>query len=132
GGWGRWVGERLRPTHPPAGGLGEGGGVFLLKDSPAMPGHVSRRYRGNKRTYENQDLGPLVTHEMNRCIQCYRCVRFYRGVAGGRDFDVFASRNRVYFGRYEDGALESEFAGNLVEVCPTGAFTDKTLARHYT
>ena len=38
----------------------------------------------------------------------------------------------VYFGRDRDGVLESEFAGNLVEVCPTGVFTDKTLKRHYT
>src|SRR5581483_5420472 len=38
----------------------------------------------------------------------------------------------VYFGRHEDGVLESEFSGNLVEVCPTGVFTDKTLKQHYT
>ena len=41
-------------------------------------------------------------------------------------------RDRVFFGRHEDGMLESEFSGNLVEVCPTGVFTDKTLKRHYT
>ena len=72
-----------------------------------------------------------MNHEMNRCIQCYRCVRFYRDYAGGRDLNVMASHNAVYFGRHEDGPLESEFAGNLVEVCPTGVFTDKTLKRHY-
>ena len=54
-----------------------------------MTGHDYRRYRFPKRTYRNQDLGPFVNHEMNRCIQCYRCVRFYRDYAGGRDFDVF-------------------------------------------
>jgi NADH-quinone oxidoreductase subunit G len=68
---------------------------------------------------------------MNRCIQCYRCVRFYRDYAGGRDLHAFACHDHVYFGRHEDGTLESPFAGNLVEVCPTGVFTDKTLARHY-
>ena len=41
-------------------------------------------------------------------------------------------RNQVYFGRHQDGVLESEFSGNLVEVCPTGVFTDKTLKQHYT
>ncbi len=75
--------------------------------------------------------GPFITHEMNRCIQCYRCVRFYRDYAGGRDLNAFASANHVFFGRHEDGTLESVFSGNLVEVCPTGVFTDKTLARHY-
>ena len=44
----------------------------------------------------------------------------------------WASRNQVYFGRHADGKLESEFSGNLVEVCPTGVFTDKTFKRHYT
>ncbi|MGH8800731.1 MAG: molybdopterin-dependent oxidoreductase, partial [Casimicrobiaceae bacterium] len=89
------------------------------------------RYRGLKRTFRNQDLGPLVNHEMNRCIQCYRCTRFYRDYAGGRDFDALVLRDDVYFGRDRDGTLESEFSGNLVEVCPTGVFTDKTLKRHY-
>jgi NADH-quinone oxidoreductase subunit G len=69
---------------------------------------------------------------MNRCIQCYRCVRFYRDYAGGKDLNVFASHNNVYFGRHEDGTLENEFSGNLVEVCPTGVFTDKTLNKHFT
>ncbi len=69
---------------------------------------------------------------MNRCIQCYRCVRFYRDYAGGKDLNVFASHNHVYFGRHEDGQLENEFSGNLVEVCPTGVFTDKTLKKHFT
>ena len=97
-----------------------------------MTGHDYRRYSFQKRTFRNQYLGPFVNHEMNRCIQCYRCVRFYREYAGGRDFDVFGLRDQVYFGRQADGVLENEFSGNLVEVCPTGVFTDKTLKRHYT
>ncbi|NIR47970.1 NADH-quinone oxidoreductase subunit G, partial [candidate division KSB1 bacterium] len=75
---------------------------------------------------------PFINHEMNRCIQCFRCVRFYREYAGGRDLNSFASKNHTYFGRHEDGVLENEFSGNLVEVCPTGVFTDKTLKQHYT
>jgi NADH-quinone oxidoreductase subunit G len=68
---------------------------------------------------------------MNRCIACYRCVRFYRDYAGGRDFEVFAIHRNVYFGRYEDGVLENDFSGNLAEVCPTGVFDDKTLSGVY-
>lgn len=97
-----------------------------------MTGHDYRRYEFPKRTFRNQYLGPFVNHEMNRCIQCYRCVRFYREYAGGKDFNVFGIRNLAYFGRYEDGVLESEFAGNLDEVCPTGVFTDATHKHHYT
>ncbi|MDZ7684566.1 MAG: hypothetical protein U5O39_05810 [Gammaproteobacteria bacterium] len=69
---------------------------------------------------------------MNRCITCYRCVRFDQEYAGGHDLGAFASRDHVYFGRSEDGVLGSEFSGNLVEVCPTGVFTDKRFAERYT
>ncbi|MGL4206157.1 MAG: molybdopterin-dependent oxidoreductase, partial [Aeromonadaceae bacterium] len=86
----------------------------------------SRRYRFTKRTHKNQDLGPFISHEMNRCIACYRCVRYYKDYADGTDLGVYGAHDNVYFGRVEDGTLESEFSGNLVEVCPTGVFTDKT------
>ncbi|OGP13082.1 MAG: NADH-quinone oxidoreductase subunit G [Deltaproteobacteria bacterium GWA2_54_12] len=123
--------EWLMSNHPHDCPVCDEGGECHLQDMTQMTGHVYRRFRFKKRTYKNQYLGPLVNHEMNRCIQCYRCVRFYRGYAGGRDLDAFASRNRVYFGRSEDGVLESPFSGNLVEVCPTGVFTDKTLKSHF-
>ncbi len=107
------------------------GGECHLQDMTVMTGHSSRQYRGEKRTFTNQYLGELVGHEMNRCITCYRCVRFYKDYAGGKDFDVFGSRNQVYFGRQKDGVLESQFSGNLVEVCPTGVFTNKLFSAHY-
>jgi len=124
--------EWLMVNHPHDCPVCDEGGECHLQDMTVMTGHTYRKFRFKKRTYRNQYLGPFLNHEMNRCIQCYRCVRFYRDYAGGRDLDVFASRDRVYFGRYEEGVLENEFSGNLVEVCPTGVFTDKTLKRHYT
>ncbi|WP_394175469.1 NADH-quinone oxidoreductase subunit NuoG [Thalassotalea litorea] len=108
------------------------GGACHLQDMTVMTGHSQRQYQGLKRTFTNQYLGPLVNHEMNRCITCYRCERFYKDYAGGKDFAACGSKNQVYFGRQQDGVLESEFAGNLVEVCPTGVFTDKPFASHYT
>ena len=126
------VAEWLMVNHPHDCPVCDEGGECHLQDMTVMNGHVYRRYHGRKRTFHNQDLGPLVNHEMNRCIQCYRCTRFYRDYAGGRDLDALVLRNQVYFGRHQDGVLESEFSGNLVEVCPTGVFTDKTLKRHYT
>ena len=108
------------------------GGECHLQDMTVMTGHAYRRYRGRKRTFRNQHLGPFINHEMNRCIQCYRCLRFYRDYAGGRDFGAFSLNHQVYFGRMEDGALESEFSGNLVEICPTGVFTDRSFKEHYT
>ena len=128
----RKVIEWLMINHPHDCPVCDEGGECHLQDMTVMTGHVYRRYRFKKRTHRNQDLGPFVNMEMNRCIQCYRCVRFYRDYAGGRDFDVLGWHDHVYFGRHHEGTLESEFSGNLVEVCPTGVFTDKSLKRHYT
>jgi NADH-quinone oxidoreductase subunit G len=123
--------EFLMVNHPHDCPVCDEGGECHLQDMTVMTGHNYRHYRFQKRTHRNQYLGPFINHEMNRCIACYRCVRFYRDYAGGRDLDVFAAHNHVYFGRYEDGPLESEFSGNLVEICPTGVFTDKTFKSHY-
>ena len=122
----------LMTNHPHDCAVCDEGGSCHLQDMTVMTGHSYRKFNYKKRTYTNQNLGPFINHEMNRCIQCYRCVRFYKDYAGGRDLDAFASRNQVYFGRAEDGVLENEFSGNLAEVCPTGVFTDKTLKAHYT
>jgi len=124
--------EWLMVNHPHDCPICDEGGECHLQDMTVMTGHSCRKYNYKKRTYHNQDLGPCINHEMNRCIQCYRCVRFYNDYAGGDDLQVFAAHDHVYFGRHEDGTLESEFSGNLVEVCPTGVFTDKTLKKHYT
>ena len=121
----------MMTNHPHDCPVCEEGGECHLQDMTVMTGHAYRRYRFTKRTHRNQDLGPFIKHEMNRCIACYRCVRFYRDYAGGHDLDVFAAHNDVYFGRAEDGVLENEFSGNLVEVCPTGVFTDKTFSAAY-
>lgn len=124
--------EGLMENHPHDCPVCDEGGECHLQDMTVMTGHDYRFYRFPKRTFRNQYLGPFLNHEMNRCIQCYRCVRFYREYAGGKDFNVFKLRDIAYFGRSQDGVLENEFAGNLVEVCPTGVFTDRTLKHHYT
>jgi len=124
--------EWLMVNHPHDCPVCEEGGECHLQDMTVMTGHSYRRHRFTKRTFRNQDLGPCIGHEMNRCITCYRCVRFYRDYAGGSDLHAFGAHDHVYFGRHADGTLESEFSGNLAEVCPTGVFTDKTLAERYT
>ena len=58
-------------------------------------------------------------------------MRYYKDYADGTDLGVYGAHDNVYFGRPEDGTLESEFSGNLVEICPTGVFTDKTHSERY-
>ena len=123
--------ELLMVNHPHDCPTCEEGGHCHLQDMTYMSGHNRRRYRFTKRTHHNQELGPFIAHEMNRCIACYRCVRFYKDYAGGEDLGVYGSNERVYFGRDKDGQFESEFSGNLTEVCPTGVFTDKTHSDRY-
>lgn len=123
--------EWLMTNHPHDCPVCEEGGHCHLQDMTVMTGHNERRYRFTKRTHQNQQLGPFISHEMNRCIACYRCVRYYKDYAGGTDLGVYGAHDNVYFGRVEDGTLESEFSGNLVEVCPTGVFTDKTHSERY-
>jgi NADH-quinone oxidoreductase subunit G len=118
-------------NHPHDCPVCEEGGHCHLQDMTVMTRHHARTYRFDKRTHLNQDLGTFIGHEMNRCIACYRCVRYYKDYAGGTDLGVFGAHDNVYFGRVEDGVLESEFSGNLTEICPTGVFTDKTHSEHY-
>lgn len=124
--------ESLMLNHPHDCPVCAEGGECHLQDMTVMVGHRDRRYEGPKNTHRNQYLGPLINHEMNRCITCYRCVRYYRDYAGGTDLSAQASHDHTYFGRHQEGTLQSEFSGNLVEVCPTGVFTDKPLLKHYT
>jgi NADH-quinone oxidoreductase subunit G len=121
----RQVIEWLMLNHPHDCPVCDEGGHCLLQDETVAGGHGLRRYPGRKRTYRDQVLGALVQHEMNRCIHCYRCRRFYQDFAGYRDLGAMAIANRTYFGRFADGPLESPFAGNLIDICPTGVYTDK-------
>jgi NADH-quinone oxidoreductase subunit G len=123
--------EMVLTNHPHDCPVCEVGGECHLQDMTVLTGHHQRRYNFPKRTHLNQNLGPFIRHEMNRCIGCYRCVRFYRDYAGGEDFGVFGSARNIYFGRERDGALENPFAGNLVEVCPTGVFVDKIFSARF-
>ena len=121
----RHVIEWLMLNHPHDCPVCDEGGHCLLQDTTVAGGHGLRRYRGTKRTHQDQYLGPLVQHEMNRCIQCYRCARYYQQVTGYRDLGVMGIGSRVYFGRSTPGRLESPFSGNLIDICPTGVYTDK-------
>jgi NADH-quinone oxidoreductase subunit G len=121
----KYVIEWLMMNHPLDCPVCDEGGHCLLQDETVSGGHGIRRYLGKKRTYPDQDLGPFVQHEMNRCIHCFRCRRFYQDFAGYRDLGVMQIGRREYFGRAESGRLESPFSGNIIDICPTGVYTDK-------
>jgi NADH-quinone oxidoreductase subunit G len=117
--------EWLMMNHPHDCPVCDEGGHCLLQDMTVAGGNGIRRYLGGKRTFRDQYLGVFVQHEMNRCIHCWRCRRFYQEFAGYRDLGAMQIAYRTYFGRYKDGPLESPFSGNLIDLCPTGVYTDK-------
>jgi NADH-quinone oxidoreductase subunit G len=121
----RHVIEWLMMNHPHDCPVCDEGGHCLLQDMTVAGGQGIRRYLGEKRTYRDQYLGVFVQHEMNRCIHCWRCRRFYQDFAGYRDLGAMQIANHTYFGRFQDGPLESPFSGNLIDICPTGVYTDK-------
>ncbi|MHB8069089.1 MAG: NADH-quinone oxidoreductase subunit NuoG [Desulfobaccales bacterium] len=121
----RYVIEWLMLNHPHDCPVCDEGGHCLLQEETISGGHGLRRYLGKKRTYADQYLGVFVQHEMNRCIHCWRCRNFYQGFAGYRDYGAMQIGNRMYFGRFRDGPLASPFAGNIIDLCPTGVLTDK-------
>jgi NADH-quinone oxidoreductase subunit G len=121
----KYIIELLMLNHPHDCPVCDEGGQCLLQDMTVSGGHGIRRYLGRKRTYRDQNLGVFIAHEMNRCIHCYRCSRFYQEFAGYHDLGPVQIANRVYFGRFQNGQLESPFSGSLVDLCPTGVYTDK-------
>ena len=95
--------ELLMMNHPLDCPVCDEGGQCLLQDETWSGGHGIRRFQGKKRTYRDQYLGPYIQHEMNRCIHCYRCSRFYQEFAGYLDLRSHADRGpsllRQVFGR---------------------------------
>ncbi len=117
--------EWAMTNHPHDCPVCDEGGECQLQEMTVAGGHGLRRYTGKKCTFLNQNLGPFVQQEMNRCITCYRCVRTYRDYCGGTDYGVLGSRNRILYGRFQEGPLESPFSGNIIDACPTGVLTSK-------
>jgi len=83
------------------------------------------QYREEKRIYEKEFFSPLIEKEMNRCIQCMRCVRYCDEVI---DSKALSSVNRGYqieIGHYADKQLDCEFCGGCVQICPVGALLNR-------
>jgi NADH-quinone oxidoreductase subunit G len=107
--------EWLMTNHPHDCPVCEEGGHCHLQDMTVMTGHNERRYRFTKRTHQNQQLGPFISHEMNRCIACYRCVRFYKDYAGGTDLGVFGAHDNVYNRKWD-----MQFSPSICHGCSSG------------
>ncbi len=121
----RNVMEFLLINHPLDCPICDQGGECELQDLSMGYGRSVSRFVEQKRTIPDEDLGPLVETEMTRCIQCTRCVRVMSEVAGTYELGGMERGERLQIGTYVGKPLMSELSGNVIDVCPVGALTNK-------
>ena len=115
--------EFLLINHPLDCPVCDQGGECDLQDQAMAYGKSGNRFVENKRAVEDKYLGPLVKTEMNRCIQCTRCVRFTTEVAGIEEMGLSGRGEDVEITTYLNKAINSELQGNIIDLCPVGALT---------
>ena len=120
--------EFLLINHPLDCPICDQGGECDLQDQAMAYGVDFSRYREPKRAAEDLQLGPLVGTHMTRCISCTRCVRFITEVAGVAEMGQTGRGEDSEITSYLGKILESEMQGNIVDLCPVGALTNKPYA----
>ena len=118
--------EFLLINHPLDCPVCDQAGECDLQDLSYGHGSEGTRYEFKRRTFERIDLGDYIQLHMTRCILCYRCVHTANQVSGGRDHGVLDRGDHSQIATYIEKSLENEFIGNVIDVCPVGALTDRT------
>ena len=118
--------EFLLINHPLDCPICDQGGECQLQDLAVGYGGSGSRYHESKRVVEHKELGPLVAaEEMTRCIQCTRCVRFGREIAGVMELGMPGRGEHAEIMAFVGRTVDSELSGNMIDVCPVGALTSK-------
>jgi NADH-quinone oxidoreductase subunit G len=117
--------EFLLINHPLDCPICDQGGECELQDVALGYGRSVSRYTERKRTIADENLGPLVATEMTRCIQCTRCIRFTSEIAGSYELGGMSRGENLQIGTYIGKTVETELSGNIIDVCPVGALTNK-------
>jgi NADH-quinone oxidoreductase subunit G len=117
--------EFLLINHPLDCPICDQGGECELQDIAVGYGGVKSRYTEAKRVVLNKNIGPLVSTDMTRCIQCTRCVRFLKEVGGMMELGLIGRGEHAEITAYVDKSVESELSGNIIDLCPVGALTSK-------
>lgn len=120
--------EFLLINHPLDCPICDQGGECDLQDQAVAFGMGKGRYGEEKRAVADKDMGPLIRTVMTRCIQCTRCIRFSREIAGVPDLGAVYRGEHMEITTYVGKAIASELSGNLVDVCPVGALTSAPYA----
>jgi NADH-quinone oxidoreductase subunit G len=121
----RNVMEFLLINHPLDCPVCDQGGECELQDLSLGYGRSVSRFSERKRVVADEDFGPLVASDMTRCIQCTRCVRFTAEIAGTYELGGMLRGENLQIGTYDGKPLTTELSGNVIDVCPVGALTNK-------
>lgn len=121
----RSVMEFLLINHPLDCPICDQGGECELQDLSLGYGASLSRFTEGKRSVKDDNLGPLISTEMTRCIQCTRCVRFGQEIAGIKELGTLNRGEDLQISTYIKHSLESELSGNIIDLCPVGALTSK-------
>ncbi|MGB9153774.1 MAG: NADH-quinone oxidoreductase subunit NuoG [Alphaproteobacteria bacterium] len=120
--------EMLLVNHPLDCPICDQGGECDLQDQAVAYGLDHSRYNEAKRAVTDKELGPLVKTVMTRCIHCTRCVRFVDEICGTPELGGMYRGEHMEIGTYVEQSLTSELSGNLIDICPVGALTNKPAA----
>ena len=115
--------EFLLVNHPLDCPVCDEGGECQLQDLAFAFGHDDSRMHEAKRTFDSEDLGPIVKKEANRCIVCMRCVRYCDEVMGENALTAHQRGVHTEISSFDRQPLACEQCGNCIEVCPVGALT---------
>jgi NADH-quinone oxidoreductase subunit G len=118
--------EFLLLNHPLDCPVCDQAGECHLQDLGYEHGSQNTRYEFKRRTFDVEDIGDNIKLHMNRCILCYRCVFTANQITDGRVHGVINRGDHAEISTYVHQAIENDFSGNVIDVCPVGALTDKT------
>ncbi len=118
--------EFLLINHPLDCPVCDQAGECKLQDLGYEHGAVNTRYEFKRREYEMIDIGDKIKLHMNRCILCYRCVKTADQITDNRVHGVIARGDASEISTYIENIIGNDFSGNVIDVCPVGALTDKT------
>jgi len=117
--------EFLLINHPLDCPICDQGGECELQDLAMGYGRSVSRFTERKRVVKDHNIGPLVQTDLTRCIQCTRCVRFLDEIAGTNEMGMFGRGDRSEIGTSLAQGVDSELSGNVIDLCPVGALTNK-------
>ncbi|WP_262151258.1 2Fe-2S iron-sulfur cluster-binding protein [Chryseobacterium foetidum] len=120
------VTEFLLVNHPLDCPVCDQAGECHLQDLGYEHGNLETRTEFERNTYDADDLGPNIKLNMNRCILCARCVLAANQLTGNRDHGILFRGDHAEISTYLNKALDNDFIGNVIDVCPVGALTDRT------